>query len=282
MQPAQTQTLQADSVDMPSSGAVTEPTSPTKREAPRPRIPIGHDALEQIKKRPSAPRAGVVTPAATKKMSQAAPAVNCVTNSSTNSTPSGIHGAAGPTNIITVTNTDVGVYDKSNCNLIRKMSLDKLFKANVYAGEGYFDPQVLWDDVNQRFIVTAESTFGFNTNQNQGFAVSKDSSGTSWWVYVLQIINGSTVFCVPDSTFFWDYPHVGSLNGTNPRWFIVANVFPAVGNDTSAIISITKTPSLSGQNVTVLCFPGLNDNNAPPNVKDAGDTAYFLSTSSIP
>ncbi len=171
------------------------------REVPRPRVP-NPAALEQIKKQPSAARKGDITPAATKAPQQKAPVLNCATNSSVNFAPSDIHGAVGPTNIITVTNADIGVYNKSNCSLVSKMALNTLFAAG--AGEQYFDPQVLWDNTNGRFIVTAESCVGScdttGVHQNQGFAVSQDNTGTSWSVYKIQINNGSNVFCVPDAT----------------------------------------------------------------------------------
>ena len=43
---------------------------------------------------------------------------SCQTNSANNYTPSDIHGAAGTTNIVVVTNVLVGVYAKSGCNTV--------------------------------------------------------------------------------------------------------------------------------------------------------------------
>ena len=204
---------------------------------------------------------------------------NCVTNNSTGTTPSDIHGAAGPTNIVTVTNVDIGVYNKSTCALVTREGLTTLMGAA--SGESLFDPQVLWDNTNGRFIVTADSCFGSctqgATNQNEWFAVSKDSTGTSWFVYQIQIINGTTTFCLPDKSYFWDYPHVGSINGGNPRWMITANVFPSSGIPTGALITIPKTPTLTGGAVTLTCFSNLLFGIAATNVLDSNNTAYLLS-----
>src|SRR5439155_253367 len=110
------------------------------------------------------------------------------------------------------TNVAVAVYNKSTCSLVTHASLVSLMGAA--SGEGLFDPQVLWDVGTGRFILTAESTFSGNANQNQWYAISKDNTGTTWWVYnPIPIINGSSTFCVPNSSAFWDYPHVGSMNG---------------------------------------------------------------------
>ena len=281
-QPTQTLTLQPQAFAMPLGAAPAGPAP--KVDIPRPRIPIGDDALEQIKKQLGAPALGDVSPIKPQVQRGEAPLTTCTTNSENAGTPSDIIGAVGPANLVVATNTIVGVYNKSTCAPIASTLLNTLFGAG--SGEGYFDPQVLWDNTTGRFIVTAELTVTGNANQRQGFAISQDNTGTSWWVYNVVIINGATFFCVPDATAFWDYPHVGSVNGTNPKWVLNANVFPTAGGGFSNLLVINKTPTLSGGSTTISCFDGvahggaMQFDTAPPNVLDTNSIAYFLSTGS--
>jgi hypothetical protein len=201
--------------------------------------------------------------------------------------PSDIHGAVGPTHIITATNTEIEVYDKGSCfpfatNLITKNSLNAMFNAGT--GEVYSDPQVLWDDTNQRFIITAHSIFSSSNDQNQGILVSTYSDGMSWYLYTVPIVRGSSTFanCVASATDHWDSPHVGSINGAYPLWFVTANVIPNNGTSpTGTIMAIRKPLTLSGEATGVFCYPNLSQINiAPPNVLDSSDTAYFLTLTS--
>jgi hypothetical protein len=286
-QPAATQVLQAVSFDMPrGASAAAAPSRPV--ELPRPRIPIGNAALSRLRNQPGA--LGALTQALESK-TPPLPTIstNCQANSANGYTPSDIIGAVGPANFVVTTNVEVGVYSKSDCSQVSLATLSAFFGG--VSGETLFDPQVLWDYQNSRFIVTAESEFSGNANQNQYFAISKDSTGTSWWVYHIALINGSSTFCVPNATAFWDYQKVGSVNGSNPQWMITANVFPsgapdddaatpAGATDTASLLAITKAPSLTGGAVTINCFINFQFNLIPPNVTDSNNTAYLLSPGS--
>jgi VCBS repeat protein len=279
-QATDTGVLQPRSYQMPLGEAA--PSTSATVEIPRPRIPIGDDALEQIKRNaPSGPRTGTPVPPAAGGPPQESVSTNCTTNNATVFTPSDIHGAVGSTNLITMTNVDIGVFNKSTCALVSRVPLNTFFLAG--ANEQYFDPQALYDPTVGRFIVTAESCIGscdtVGVHQNQGFAVSTDDTGTSWVLYIVPINNGTNTFCVPNTTTFWDYPHVGSINGSAGRWFIAANLFPASGPISGSILAIEKAPTLTGISVTVRCFNTVF-NTAPPNVRDSSNTAYFLSPGS--
>src|SRR5262249_52454398 len=159
-------------------------------------------------------------------------------------------GAAGPTNIVVLTNVDIGVYNKTNCATVSRVGLTSFFgPLGVAPNETLFDIQALFDPAVGRFFVSAESCVGScnqtSVDQFEYFAVSQDSSGTSWFLYRLTIHQGATIFCVSATTTFWDYPHAGWVNGSNPRWFFTANLFPAAGGSTGAIMSVNKTPTLT-------------------------------------
>jgi FG-GAP-like repeat len=296
-QPVATRTLQARSFDMPLG--VGAPAGPSGHVVlPPPRIPIGEDALNRIRSQPGA--RGPVTEVPPIKKKAPVPnapvpnapvpnapvpstvSTNCVTNSADGTEPSDIIGALGPTNMVVTTNDEVGVYNKSNCGQISLVTLSTFFGGA--SGETLFDPQVLWDYQNSRFIVTAESLFSGNTNQNQYFAISKDSTGTSWWVYLpVAIINGSSLFCVPSvsgSGVTWDYQKVGSVNGSTPRWMITANVYPNSGSVTASLLTIDKASTLTGGNTNLNCVTNFQFNLMPPNVMDTNSTAYLLSPGS--
>src|SRR5262249_30035407 len=140
-----------------------------------------------------------------------------------------------------------------------------------------------------RFFVSVESEDSGNSDQFQYFAVSKDATGASFFLYRIAIKQGAAFFCVPSTVAFWDYPHPGWVNGSNPRWFFTANVFPSGAPEEDApaapflagagVISIEKTQTLSGAATTAACLSQtLNFNIAPPLVQDNNSVAFFLST----
>jgi len=204
----------------------------------------------------------------------------CATNSSVGFFPSDIHGAVGTTNMVVVTNVNIGVFNRGTCALVSNDSLKHFFgPVGVSATSTLFDPRVIRDSLTGRFFLSAESREpGANTNQFQYFAVSKDSLGTSWFLYRVTLSNGAAFFCKKAANSFWDYPSNGS---SGLRWFITANDFGGGGN-TSAALTINKAPTLSGAGTTVRCYKALTPflNLAPPIVRDNSTTATFLSTGS--
>ena len=258
--------------------AGAQPTSAPLFEIPRVRMPLSDAEMEQLSRQPNAAAANVtvVTPNAQPPRL----ATNCTTNSGTGSAPSDIIGAAGPTNIVVMTNTSIVVYNKTTCAVVVSNSLNGLCSAA--AGEQYFDPQVLWDNTTQRFIVTTESTFNSGPNQHECFGVSTDSTGTNYFMYTIPIINSPNFFCATATTDFWDYPHVGSVNGSEPKWMITANLFHANNTSQGALITIPKGPTLTGGQATFTCFnsSSLPINLTPTNVLDNNSTAYLLSPGS--
>lgn len=203
--------------------------------------------------------------------------------------PSDSHGAVGPANIVTVKNVTVGVYAKGNCAVIApELNLTSLFAgAGVPGTATLFDPRVIYDKDTKRFFLTAESMDSGNTDQYQYFAVSSDSTGTSWWIYRITMSEGTTTFCKQSYDSFWDYPSAGSSRGVNPatasgqgRWFITANDFGNV-DVVGAVLSIDKAASLGGGSVNIKCFGSLAITNiAPPIVLDSATTSQFLSPGS--
>jgi len=214
----------------------------------------------------------------------------CTTNSADQWTPSDIHGAVSVRRTVVVTNDAVGIYRRPDCTTLSRVSLEDFFRGtfNIPATQGIFDPRLLFDPANNRFMITAESEDDLNFDQFQYIAVSTDARATEWFQYQIQLSRGGEFFCKLKPTGFWDYPSAGQSAN---RWFITANDFPEgkpqEGSDgplffgtlspRSALISVSKAPSLSGDTISLKCFNGLRFNLAPPIVVDGAASAFFLS-----
>lgn len=292
----------AASYVMPATGAVVAPSG---RATIRRRIsalpPVGGQQLQALKQsalmraqaaptqvamrvRPHAPSPGApLSPGLAQSCSNV--------GSSIGYAPSDSHGAVGQSNFVTVKNVTVGVYRKSDCAaVVAEQNLATFFASKgVPATATLFDPRVLYDASTDRFFLTAESMDDYNTDQYQYFAVSKDGSATSWWLYRITLSKGRyTTFCKQRYNSFWDYPSAGLSRGVTPtlksgqgRWFITANDFGNSGGVYGAILSIDKAPSLSGQQVGTKCFGRQrNINIAPPIVLDNSTVSQFLSPGS--
>lgn len=198
----------------------------------------------------------------------------CNTNVATTSAPSDIHGAVGPTRLVVVTNVNVGIFNKTDCTTVSNVGLKTFFGGfSIPATQSLFDPRVLYDRVAGRFLVTAESRDSGNTDQYQYFAISRDSTAATWWVYRVALSSGTSFFCKKAANSFWDYPSAGK---SSARWFIAANDFPATGGTFGAILAIDKAPSLTGGGVGIKCFNNLQYNIAPPIVLDSNTQSVFL------
>jgi hypothetical protein len=268
-------TISATSFTMPLGASSSEPIAPGVN-IPRPRTTPA-TAQQAIEPRGAPVPAGAV---------RNAPSVltSCPTNDSTGFGFPDVAGAAGPVNLVVVTNVDIAVYNKTTCNLISRVSLSTFFASGgVVANEVLFNPQVFYDATVGRFFVTAVSCVpgcpptAFR-DQYQHIAVSQDSGGspldaTRWWIYVPIVIRRASdgmVHCVANTDGVWDNPRAGTINGANSRWLIVGNVIPASGGTTSAVLSIAKTPTLNGGNVNFACpFTQFPQNMVPPIVMDS-------------
>src|SRR4051794_16059471 len=155
------------------------------------------------------------------------PAVDrvCTTNSADQWTPSDTHGAVSVRRTVVVTNDAVGIYRRPDCTTLSRVSLEDFFRGtfNIPATQGIFDPRVLYDPANRRFMITAESADDLNFDQFQYIAVSTDAMATEWFQYQIQLSKGGEFFCKLRPTGFWDYPSAGQSAN---RWFITANDFP--------------------------------------------------------
>lgn len=262
---------------MPAGAASSVAATQAESEAIRTRVPGGDAALVALKNQSlaldaeDARSAAVQVPVKTNSSSSGPlfASTQCNTNIATGFAPSDIHGAAGPSVLVVVTNVDIGVYNKSTCAIISRVPLKTLFAGfGDIANQTLFDPRVIYDRAAGRFLVTAESrdNRSGNTDQYQYFAVSTSSAAAAWNRYRFTLSFGTSFFCKRARNSFWDYPSAGKSAN---RWFITANDFPATGSATGAILAIDKAPTLTGAVPSGRCFNNLQSNIAPPIVLDS-------------
>jgi hypothetical protein len=270
-----------------------KPSSQSRDRILAPRIPIGRARLQEIKNDPASTSEGrllsknqpqpVVVKRVAKSPRNVSRFYNCTGNAFTGSAPSDSHGAVGKNGYIEVTNVDVGFYSRTACtSLIPRKSLKSFFGITDTATTA-FDPRALYDFVNDRYVVTAETRKTSSTDQFQYFAVSKTNNPAgAYFVYKIRLSEGTTKFCKKAVSDFWDYPNAGY---NKDRWFLGTNVFPTAGSAYGTILTITKAPTLVGGTATFRCYGtgsfAVQFNTAPPiNRSSTSTIAYFLSPGS--
>lgn len=169
--------------------------------------------------------------------------------------------AAGPSNIIVVTNEQFHIYGRSaNLPLLTSNSLQNFFNRT---GKSVFDPKVAYDPWKNRWIILAleqDALFSY-----YWLAVSQTSDPTgSWWKYQFSAhIDGST------TTQNWaDYPGLGfsaygSLSTDSSAIFITSNMYNQSGNFQYAKVRCLKAQQVyNGQSAGWWDFWGMTDANS--------------------
>jgi hypothetical protein len=121
-----------------------------------------------------------------------------------NSIPPDPHIAVGPTHVIATVNSSFGIWDKEG-NLVTVINPDLWF-ATLISTPDAFDPQIMYDHFNKKWIMTWDSQDDASEEAYFLVAVSEDSIplGT-WYIWALPANqNGNTVV---DN--WGDYPQIG-------------------------------------------------------------------------
>jgi hypothetical protein len=128
---------------------------------------------------------------------------------STGLVPPDTNVAVGPTNIVETVNSTIAVYDKTGAMLLSE-PLSTFFASIKTPGPPVvplLDPQVTYDDIANRFIVSAlEADMTTGKFSNIDFAISASSDATGGWSFI-QRINTQTNGL--DTGLFADQPKVG-------------------------------------------------------------------------
>lgn len=255
----------AGAYDMPEGDfAAAGMTAGSRVEIPL-RIPPGYAGATGSEAAAGATKVGPgVVPAAITK--------ECSTNFFTGFAPSDIHGAATPTNLVVVTNVDIGIYRKSDCTVVRRIGLKRLFGAfGIPSTTTLFDPRVLYDRPAQRCLVTAESSDSSNTDQFLYIAASRTNTCTSWNIFRLTLSSGASFFCKNAVTDFYDYPNAGY---NRDSLVVTSNNFGS--SVVGTLLSIRKAGLYSGVGSTAFCFNNLATNVTPAVVAGTGSSLMYI------
>lgn len=157
--------------------------------------------------------------------------------------------AAGPANVVVVVNSLMAIYDKSGNPQGSFQNLSNFFSSLNVSGE-IFDPRVIYDQTDQRFILTAaEVDFTGLTNGHVLLAVSATSDPTGAWNKWALNFMGSN----PGGTAstFPDFPTLGL---SSSAVYIGTNQFELTQ---SCLQTDTENCQFSDSWITVVGLPGL-------------------------
>ncbi len=104
--------------------------------------------------------------------------------------------AAGPDHLIVVVNNVFAIYDKSGVQMRAPTAFTSLMGSNAACDNGLFDPNVVYDESADRFILGIDGNGDYYC---LAVATTANPLGT-WRIYAVPTASGSN---------FFDYPHAG-------------------------------------------------------------------------
>ena len=128
-----------------------------------------------------------------------------------NSIPPDVNGAPGPDHLMVTLNTEVRIQDRLG-NPLKTLSLGLFW--NSLPGSGTFDPKILYDFTEDRWIfVTCAGSEAGNSRLYMGVSANSDPMG-DWYLY--------SYITDPQNQVWFDYPSMGF----NDKWIVVSgNMF---------------------------------------------------------
>jgi hypothetical protein len=178
--------------------------------------------------------------------------------------PPDTHGAVGPQEFVEVTNMHIDIFQRADPTQRTHISLTAFFG---YSTQALFDPRALYDNVWNRWIITADAFPESPTVQYQFIAVSTTPSATGpFFVYAVPVTF--------QSGDFWDYPQLGM---DQDSIIITANIFDASGNFKGAdMFAVAKARLYNGWGFWVPVFTSLEATLAPPIVLDQNANTFLI------
>jgi len=151
--------------------------------------------------------------------------------------PPDVHGAVGGPHVMTTLNSQVRINNRSG-GIISTVSLQTFWSpVGPFVGIGAFDPKVLYDPYNNRWMTSAVANGGLGTSSVL-IAVSQTSDPTGLWnLYRVDADAGDTVWA--------DFPSMGF----NKNWIAVqVNMYTNVGGNfrSSKIYCFNKADLYAG------------------------------------
>ena len=163
---------------------------------------------------------------------------------STSYIPPDTHGAVGLDKVMVTLNNNIRILDKATGAVISTASLNTFWLST--GATGLFDPRVLYDPYNDRWIVVATSNASSSSSSIcVGVSTSSDPTGS---YYLFKVTVGT-------STLWADFPIVGF----NKKWVVVSvNMFTIAGGSFSEgqVLSVDY-PTLRGGTLSGTLFTGI-------------------------
>jgi len=189
--------------------------------------------------------------------------------------PPDTHGAAGPSHLMTMLNTQVRIQDKTGANL-STVSLSSFWTGGTGLSGDTFDPKVVYDAIHGRWIATCDAN-STSDSSKVFFAISSTNDPTgAWSFYSLDADAADTTWA--------DYPGFG----VNATWIAIANnMFTVSGSPSFAGVKmwvIDKASALvPGGPITLNVFPtgfdmsgGVDGNTLQPCVTFGSEQTLYI------
>ncbi len=151
--------------------------------------------------------------------------------------------AVGPNYVVETVNTTIGVYDKSG-NLASKQDLRTLFGLGINTNDLLTDPAVTYDDIAQRFVVTALDFHGASTFLLFGVSDSADPTAGFNELHAINVTQYSYYF----GTLSGDFPRLGF---NYDEYVVSLNMFSAYGFSNVQLVTLNKDSVLDANPATL-------------------------------
>jgi hypothetical protein len=166
------------------------------------------------------------------------------------SIPPDTMGAAGPSHLMTMLNTQVRIQDKTGSNL-STVSLTTFWTSGTGLSGNPFDPKIVYDSISGRWIATCDAN-SRSASSRVFFAISSTNDPTGAWTYYWFVADAT-------GTAWADYPGFG----VNQTWIAITNNMYTVSENSfsgAKMWVIDKTTALTGGALTATAFSTGFDN----------------------
>jgi len=264
--PSGTATVQMSDAYNPWTSPTVNP--PAGQSAPAARPTVSDATLAALKSAPSAARPGASpSGAAITLLGGFNGAGESVGGNPCGCYPPDTNAAVSGSQILEIVNSQINVYSKTTFALQSSVSINTFFG---YGTTLLFDPRVLYDESNNRWLLEAEGFQDGAGNQFQFFAASTGSNAAGTYRKFALNMSG-----IVGSANFWDYPQIGQ---NSDGIIFTGNVFgPSsyLGATTFQFSKDSLENATSGGSSSFV-YSGLGGTTTPPNVIDRNWAAHML------
>jgi hypothetical protein len=181
--------------------------------------------------------------------------------------PPDTHGAAGLNHFVEITNSHLDIYEKDAPNTrVYSLPLSAFFG---YTSQRLYDPRVIYDHHDNRWIMSAIALPESTAVQRFFFAVSQTADPLgAYYIYQANVSNGFGAF--------WDFPQLGLDQNAV---IFTTNFFSTTGSFIDARMFAAAKSLLyngPGQTLTPSLFTDLVGTLAPPLVLDRNPNTYLV------